>query len=457
MQKYIFVNGVMKLNPQYKDNNSHATTVSNPEKSLTVLSSTNDIMQATQASQGNMQLSDTTVSSMTIMQDKGFLDSYQTKEKLDGGKILDNLSNVFAKYEVPIGVVNKLLALLQYDLNFIIDDSGSMQQSTDSYAYQAGDYMRNKLQRKNSNMNRCMSRWEEAEDRLHIMVDMLAYIPTGKITIGFLNNNKKIELKRKGSKNIEHFSKKAHEKIDKAFKSLPAGLTPIMRRLKEAFNYSKGKTMHYLFTDGIPSDASTNDVAQLVKNRVNPENNPFTFISCTDQDHETEWMKKIEEIAPYTAELDDFSDERNEVLKDQGPAFPYTKGLWLISQLVSAINPDDLDAMDEDAPFTKYTLDNLLGRKLTMQEYQHYWNNHPKAGHMYQNYFNDFLNKQTAARSIIGNNSGYNNYGYNNSNTPLYKSGYGYQQPNNSDYSQNPTPPIAPNNPGNNNGYGNRY
>jgi hypothetical protein len=36
-------------------------------------------------------------------------------------------------------------------------------------------------------------------------------------------------------------------------------------------------------------------------------------------------MKDIEEIASFCAEVDDYNDERDEVMKDQGKAFPYTK------------------------------------------------------------------------------------------------------------------------------------
>ena len=71
--------------------------------------------------------------------------------------------------------------------------------------------------------------------------------------------------------------------------------------------------------------------------------------------------------------MDDFKDEANEVYKDQGAALPFTKGFHLICQLVSAMCPDDLDAMDESIPFTKFTLDNLLGVVHNDESYQHYF------------------------------------------------------------------------------------
>ena len=38
------------------------------------------------------------------------------------------------------------------------------------------------------------------------------------------------------------------------------------------------------------------------------------------------------------------------------------------------MNPDDLDAMDESVPFTKTTLDNLLGIQHSDETYRHYFN-----------------------------------------------------------------------------------
>ena len=83
---------------------------------------------------------------------------------------------------------------------------------------------------------------------------------------------------------------------------------------------------------------------------------------------------------PFCSESDDFRDEGLEVvLKDQGAALPYTKGFHIICTLVAAMNPDDLDAMDESFPFTKNTLDNLLGIKHEEASYRYYFDCFVKA------------------------------------------------------------------------------
>jgi hypothetical protein len=108
----------------------------------------------------------------------------------------------------------------------------------------------------------------------------------------------------------------------------------------------------------------------------------------------------VEEAAPFTAEIDDYIAEKAEVLNDQGPAFPYTRGLWLVSQLVAAVNPHDLDAMDESLPFSKYTLDELLGRKHTDEEYKYYFDRNPHSK-MYGDKYFDMLRVHGHCRQVV--------------------------------------------------------
>ncbi|MEY3182564.1 MAG: hypothetical protein RLZ35_549 [Pseudomonadota bacterium] len=158
-------------------------------------------------------------------------------------------------------------------------------------------------------------------------------------------------------------------------------------------------TIHYVFTDGQPSDRSIEEVEQLILNR-DTNRHALNLMSCSENAQDCDWMKGIEEKATRTSEIDDFASEREEVFIDQGPAFPFTKGLWLVCNLVAAINPDDLDAIDEKSPFTKGTLDNLLGRRTTLQEYQHYFSNHPHAKE-YQHQYQEFCREDILAKDIV--------------------------------------------------------
>lgn len=398
-RKYIFVNGVMKKNPNYKDAQQPASTVSDSAKALAIVSSTNDIAAATEAQESAtgqpMQLASTTIQSMEKMQDPTFVNAFNNK-KIDGGDLLEGLTTLFAKYEIPVGLINKLFALTEYDrLNFIIDDSGSMSGVSDTLLKLATPFVLNKA--RSSAIK--MTRWQEAEDRLHIMMDILSFLPIRNITISFLNRSDKLQLTHSG-KTPEQFMDEAHKSIDGLFRrGGPDGRTPLYSRLKEAFS-SLDKTMHYVFTDGEPSDASKDQVGALVKNRFNPGNCPLTFISCTNDESEAQWMKDIGEVAPFTSEIDDFDSERKEVYQDQGPVFPFSRGFWLLCQLCAAINPTDLDALDESTPFTKKTMDELMGRKLTIEEYGQYFSNNPNA-RKFANLYQQFAREDLIAKQIV--------------------------------------------------------
>jgi hypothetical protein len=152
-----------------------------------------------------------------------------------------------------------------------------------------------------------MTRWQEAENRLHKMMDILAYIPTKTIEIRFLNARAVITIPREG-KTPETFQGEAHSVISQTFMTVDVKYkTPTMKVLTAAFemaaNFSD-PTMIYLLTDGVPSDAPPEAVAQLITRRPNPAATPLTLISCTNEDAEVEWMKQVEETAPFTSELD---------------------------------------------------------------------------------------------------------------------------------------------------------
>jgi hypothetical protein len=136
------------------------------------------------------------------------------------------------------------------------------------------------------------------------------------------------------------------------------------------------------------------EIAQLIKDRREPARNPFTFISCTNQDSDVEWMKNCEELASYCSEFDDFQDESREVIKDQGKAFPYSYGMHLVGLIVGALNPHDLDAMDESVPFTQRTLQDLLGYLVTPEEYRYYFDSFVEAQHL--------LHQPPAQRAFVG-------------------------------------------------------
>mmetsp|Transcript_26497 Transcript_26497/g.63085 ORF Transcript_26497/g.63085 Transcript_26497/m.63085 type:complete len:562 (+) Transcript_26497:120-1805(+) len=398
-KKYINVNGVMKKNPEFTkwqqqqqsssssspqpQNQQHQTQIQQQQQQhlrqqqqeLGFVSNMDDHARLMQDLQQDVPLAESTNATIEMMQEPDI----SLEAGMQPNEMVDALGQVLGKYEVPFGLINKLMMLSEYQsLEFIVDDSGSMNMISDTF---------------NSTTGQPNTRWQEAWQRLKEMVEILAYVPFNQIGIEFLNRPTRIQLKRQQLPNASgggttttaesptSFLQRANAEIDAAFQSLPRGTTPVFRKLQESMLRGQGYSIaRYLMCDGVPDGLNAvQEITRLVRNRPNPQQNPLTFLSCTNQDEEVEWMKDAEEIAPFCSEADDYDDERREVVGDQGLALPYTRGFWLVCQLVAAMNPDDLDAMDESIPFTKSTLDNLLGHVSSQESYKYYWDHFTKA------------------------------------------------------------------------------
>ena len=81
-----------------------------------------------------MQVSDSTVSTMESMQDSSFLNSFHSVGELDGGELLEGLTEYFIKFEIPVGMIHKLFDLRKYRLSFLVDDSGMIRKWQDMFS-----------------------------------------------------------------------------------------------------------------------------------------------------------------------------------------------------------------------------------------------------------------------------------------------------------------------------------
>lgn len=348
--KYRFENGILLLDGQ----------TNNPNIPLAILSHPDDLVQASVA------YADTYGTGLVILPN-----TVKAMETTDE-HVLEQLGVLFGRYEVPIGLLAKLLMLKDYDLFFILDDSGSMESQTDLFTDEyVSEYMRTR-----GDPRMRMTRWMEQEDRLHLVIDFISCIPTGKITITFLNRSHRYLIPEPKRLSPQEKSDGLHSFIRDAFQTKPGGNTPIHARIQEALRITT-KTSIYLFTDGVPTDISVADLKRTLCYRSMPEMTPMTLVSCTSDDSEIAWMKEVDEEAKFMSEIDDYKSERAEVIRKQGNGFPYSQGLWIMCLLVASMNPYDLDALDESTPLTHESLSNLMGRWLTTEEYASYMRQRP--------------------------------------------------------------------------------
>ena len=210
-----------------------------------------------------------------------------------GSNMHSEVAAIFGKYEIPFGLMNKLMEFQTFDyIVFLLDDSGSMGSSTDTMI-----------------QGRPITRWEETRLRLLEMLELLSVIPTPPMHIKFLNRSTELKLIHEPGMNPHQFLANSTQMINQAFNSGPSGSTPYLRRIEECFRaYPQRRVAWYFFSDGVPDggEAAQRSITSVCLNRPDPAGNPITFLSCTNDDSAVEWMKNVEEIAPYCSEFDDY-------------------------------------------------------------------------------------------------------------------------------------------------------
>lgn len=399
--RYVFdANGIPVINPAYHA----ATTPSQPvvNGALTIVSTLND--QAAMAQLTHLNAPQQFEDTLATLQSAAYIADFQAKN-LNGDMLIEGLMRVFSRNEIPIGLISKLTPLQGATLHFKIDDSGSMVEDSNLLLRDANWYTQQTMDPRRNRL----SRWEEAEDRMHTLMDLLAFVPTGAIVLSFFDRpgraGYRLVLDRRG-KLPNDFLNESHNAIHQMFARKPADNTPIHLNMVNMLNEANAlrkttdcRTMHYILTDGEPSgkECEIGDIKNLLLSKDrDPAKNPFTFLGCSNKREDYSWMHEIEEVASFVAAIPDFRDAYAEVKKDQGGAFPYSRGFWLLCNVLAAINPDDLDALNKHLPLTKATLENLMGRGIVENEYRRYFDLHPSAGRIFGPDYQQFLTASSA-------------------------------------------------------------
>ncbi len=405
-QQYLYADNRLAYNPEYHPANSEEPYYVPPSnQALVYLSSPQDI-QAAKAIMGNdMVLASNVINAMDQLKSPEYAEKLHAKKihAKDHDAIMKQLLGNFAKYGIPIGMLSKLLEP-PHKRHFIVDDSGSMTAHTDLTFATATPYLQHR-----GKPGEKLTRWQEAEDRLHKLVEILAYLPN-EVTITFMNRDNEINFKHKKDVDPIKYLEKAHKKITEAFKKIPSkhDLTPTYAALKKAFDH-KSPCKVYLLTDGKPNQKGVSDeqaienVKDLIRHRGHddPSKFPFTILPCSDNDIDLQWTVDIdnEDERGYIAQVDDLKTETAQVNQKQGFGIYYDEGLWLLCNLEAANNPHDLDKLDEDKPFTKKTFNEFFGRIMMLQEYYYYFSNHP-VGKVSMDLYQYYISENSVAAQI---------------------------------------------------------
>lgn len=183
-----------------------------------------------------------------------------------------------------------LKQLVEWDIVFICDDSGSM----------------------NEDAGHGKTRWDELKKTVMTEVELATCLDDNGADIYFLN--------RPALRNVTNVSE-----ITNAFSTNPSGRTPMHRLVTDVMNekYSaSGKRLLIIIaTDGEPSDVTQGEFHTLIETRgtndlgereVLQDRIRFGFLACTDEKSVMRFLNKMDEKIRGVDVVDDYRSERKE-------------------------------------------------------------------------------------------------------------------------------------------------
>ena len=261
--------------------------------------------------------------------------------------------------EGSLWLAHRLAALSNYELDFIIDNSLSMNQR---------DGMRN------PETGLIMSRLEEAIHRLSNIADLLSYIPVKGITLRTLSgDHTPVDI---GCHAPPHeIAGQIKDYLEYVNRSPRTSNTPLYTALFTSLNENRNSPnprIIYVLNDGKPhSGGGPESVYQLLRDGRCGEKNPVCLIACTDDQKSIAWMNDADEIAENVHVIDDFDSEKEKIKAKQGQNFPVTEGFDAMSLLLGAI--DNLfDKANENHIYSHNHYREIMGREVSEAEYEAY-------------------------------------------------------------------------------------
>lgn len=317
----------------------------------------------------------------------------------------NDLKIIFEINSIPLGLMVSLSELKTdepeprpYAFHFKVDDSGSMDYDSVLTRTEACAYMKTDDYIPKEKVT--LSRWEEAEDRLHNTINFLSFIPTGKITFSFLNSPTVLTLERAGKNHLD-FAIEAHCLVRTFFKgNKPNAGTPILENMVKMLSMSDEPTINILLTDGQPDGRAKEieEIEQLLLKRTSPHFHPFVIWGLSNRHQDHQWMHKIEVAAQgkFFAAIPNYTFQQEEVTNNHGP-YSYPRGYWLMANLVAVKDPHYIGALTQPIPLTKHAKDLLAGIVSSDSEYKTYFQNHPLATRLFQSEYSSFLKTKQAS------------------------------------------------------------
>lgn len=217
-----------------------------------------------------------------------------------------------ARYEVTGATAKDLAAVLDYNVVFVFDDSGSMNNPV------AG-----------ASVTDTRTRWDELKETARVCIDFGTCLDTNGVDVFFLN--------RSGRTGVRDLAD-----VDVMFVPEPAGGTPIVATLDRivrhpALNPEERRLLIVLFTDGVPTTTGgrvdVDGLRQWLKTRH--RNVAVSIVACSDEPADVSYLNTLDGM-PGVDVTDDFRKEQAEALRAGRPR--YTLGDHYVKAILGPLD-----------------------------------------------------------------------------------------------------------------------
>lgn len=177
------------------------------------------------------------------------------------------------------------------------------------------------------------TRWDELMHFLQLVVRIGGEL-AGEVDFHFLNAGavEKVE---------------AWEQVAPVADQGPTGYTPLISAMRTVFakynpEVTERRLITIIATDGVPSDCpagvdAERAVSDILQRRPCIDKSFVTFLSCTDNDQDVAYLKRLDAGVKNVDEVDDYNSERSEVMKAKRKLYlNFSVGDWALKAVVGA-------------------------------------------------------------------------------------------------------------------------
>lgn len=262
---------------------------------------------------------------------------------------LAKLTAVLDRFEISIAEANDLVALEDYEIVIIADDSGSMKRA-------AAPPERRQLGTPSA------SRWDELQETVALIVELGCCFDASGVDIFFLN--------RAPVKNVTGPS---DPKFMSAFRAPPCGGTPLTEMLAKVASQCGGErpVLLFILTDGEPDGGKQRfckELTRLVKRQSTCYKYRVQIMACTGDEDAVGWLDAVDREFQEVDVTDDYYSEMLQVLKDARKIHKFTRGDWCMKAMLGPISTK-FDGWDERVRVVAQPRVDFGGKTAMLEEY----------------------------------------------------------------------------------------